>query len=882
MRILLVELESFPWEDASVVLPQDQVLRCDRRELERHLRDLKTPCILVIGAEIPMEFLDRFLGARTFAPCYVVRIGGEEDELTDVVMDPADSIGHWKRALASGRRWLARLTNGLDDRRNHMDFLEQVQEMASIGQWEFDFASGKVWATEGALRIYGLEAGEFLISQVQSQVLPEYRSSLDRAIAGLKSGGTGYDEVFRIFRKCDGQIRDVRSIARYDAARDRLYGINQDLTDLRRNQDRLFESENKYRLLLEQMTDVVWQIDSDLTYTYISPSDFAMRGFLPQDVLGKNLLDFVVADSSQELWTAIHRRRKLTKQGVRLPPLRMDVEQIRRDGGAVWTEMVSTPIYDSHGELTGFLGMSRDLSQRRLAEQALSEERETLAVTLQSIGDGVITTDIHGRVTMMNSAAEQLTGRDAESSVGNLLEQVFRICDEFSHHDVRAPVEQALQQGHVVELPGNVLLLSGDGREMTISVSAAPIRDFDGEIQGVVLVFKDTTERQRMLESLQRTQKLDSLGVLAGGIAHDFNNLLLGIFGHLDLAHSHSAGNASAMGHIERAMEAFERARGLTQQLLTFSKGGAPIRRTGHLEPLIRNATQFALSGSSCICHYDIAEDLWPCDFDDNQLAQVIDNLVLNAVHAMPQGGMLEISACNRELGEAEHPMLAAGTYLRITVRDHGHGIPREIRKRIFEPFFTTKQKGSGLGLATSYSIVHRHEGCLDVESEPGEGTAFHILLPASGSQPDPHVLTNSSFVVDSAEGRILVMDDEEILLEILEEMLGALGFEVTSARNAQEAIAAFDQAQRDGLPFFAALLDLTIPGGPGGREVITHLRPRQPGLLAIATSGYSDDPVMADPVGHQFDASLPKPYRLQDLKLLLKEVRQMIPSIEH
>lgn len=882
MRIFLVEIDHIHPDVEALFPAEDKVLRCSRQELESHLREPTHACLVVLGPGVPSGFLGQFLGGRASTPCYALRVGGDEDETVDHVLAHDASLAEWKRALASGRRWLERLVDGRKDRSNSLEFLDRAQELASIGQWECDFKTGKVWASKVARRIYGLDAGEITIAQIQAQVMPEFRPAMDYAMAELRAGRAAYDVVFRIVRQRDGQILDIRSIANYDSQRQCAYGIIQDLTDLRRNQDRLFESENKYRLLLEQMTDVVWQTTADLTYTYISPSDFAMRGFLPEDVLGKSLLDFVVADSSQELWAAIHRRRKLSRQGVRLPPLRMDVEQVRRDGGSVWTEMVSTSIYDSHGTLTGFLGMSRDLSQRRLAEQALAEERETLAVTLQSIGDGVITTGIDGRVTMMNSAAERLTGWNVDQAVGEGLEQVFRICDEFSRQSLLAPVEQALQQGRVVELPGHVLLVSREERELTVAVSAAPIRNYDGEIQGVVLVFKDTSERQRMLESLQRTQKLDSLGVLAGGIAHDFNNLLLGIFGHLDLAHSHSEGNAAATGHIERAMEAFERARGLTQQLLTFSKGGAPIRRTGHLEPLIRNATQFALSGSSCICQYDIVPDLWPCDFDESQLSQVIDNLVLNAVQAMPMGGMLEIVAGNTELAEGDHPILPAGSYLRITVRDHGHGISREIRERIFEPFFTTKQTGSGLGLATSYSIVHRHEGCLDVESEPGEGTAFHILLPASGSLPDPHVLSNSSFVVEQGEGRLLVMDDEEILLEILSEMLVALGFEVTCARNAQEAIAAFDQALRDDQPFYAALLDLTIPGGPGGREVITHLRPRQPELLAIATSGYSDDPVMADPQGHLFDASLPKPYRLQDLKMLLKEVRQTIPFIEH
>jgi len=853
----------------------------DLDDARLHLRTSLSAQLLVLDA-------DRFPGACRLLrsenpghPTYLIALGALEDHEADQMLPPDSTLDMLRRALDSGLRWIDHLLQSHKRLDQYLHVQERSRTMARLGYWEFDMDTRGVWASPSAREIYGMEEGPLSIREVQEICLPQYRQAMDKALLELVSGNGTYDMLFRIRRPTDGELLDIHSVAEYDPQRRRVFGVIEDITDLRSSQTRLYESESRYRLLVEQLTDVAWQVNPQLDFTYISPSDFAMRGFLPEEVLGRNLLDFVVADSSIELWTAIQRRRKLASLGVRLPPLRMDVEQLRRDGGSIWTEIVSTPLYNASGDLTGFLGLTRDLSQRRMAEKALNEERETLAVTLQSIGDGVITTDAHGNVLLLNTAAQSLTGWGAEEAIGRRLGEIFHIVDEFSREPLPLPIEQALRNGTSTQFLGNALLIARDGSERVISESASPIHDTGGEISGVVLVFRDITERERMLESLQRTQKLDSLGVLAGGIAHDFNNLLLGIFGHLDLARTHCQRNHDAVSHIDRAMVAFERARNLTQQLLTFAKGGAPIRKSGYLEPLIHNAAQFALSGSSCIGSFDLPEGLWPCDFDEHQLSQVIDNLVLNAAQSMPQGGLIHFSARNVELAAGEHPLLPEGRYLRISVKDQGTGIPREHRERIFEPFFTTKKAGTGLGLATAFSILRRHEGNLEVESEPGQGSTFHLLLPASMHSPSQLAPISSSSFDAPQSGRILVMDDEEILLEILEDMLGALGFEVESARNTQEAMDLILSCPPEA-PFFATLLDLTIPGGPGGRELMPQLRALQPDILAIATSGYSEDPVMANPRAHQFDASLPKPYRLDDLKALLTEMRLKIPSLPH
>ncbi|MEN9353623.1 MAG: hypothetical protein RL318_948 [Fibrobacterota bacterium] len=860
----------------------------DHELLEFHaIEDLQTllrtgtgPQLVIIDSPISNQ-CKALRSENPSIPLYLIGLSDHDIAETDLLLPATPDAQSFLRGVRSGLRWIEHLSQSLGRMEQFHQVQERSQTMAHLGYWEIDMDSRIVWGSPSARAIYGLDDGPITVRDIQELCLPQYRQAMDKAMLDLVSNGSPYDIRFRIRRATDGSIRDIHSVAEYEPHGRKVFGVIQDFTDQHINQTRLFESENRYRLLVEQLTDVAWQASPDLTITYISPSDFAMRGFLPEEVLGRNFLDFVVADSSIDLWEAVQRRRKLATLGVRLPPLRMDVEQLRRDGGGIWTEIVSTPIYSPVGELTGFLGLTRDLSQRRIAEKALNEERETLAITLQSIGDGVITTDAHGHILLFNPAAQSFTGWSAEEAIGRPLLEVFHIVDEFTHEHLELPTSHALSKGAPTQFLGNAILVARDGSERVISESASPIHDTNGEIIGVVLVFRDITERERMLESLQRTQKLDSLGVLAGGIAHDFNNLLLGIFGHLDLARVHCQKSPDAQSHIDRAMVAFERARNLTQQLLTFAKGGAPIRKSGFIEPLLHNAVQFALSGSRCLCRFDLPPDLWPCDFDEHQLAQVIDNLVLNAIQAMPKGGQIDISARNVDLQSGHHPLLDQGRYLRISVKDQGTGIPREIRERIFEPFFTTKTAGTGLGLATAFSILRRHEGSLEVESELGQGSTFHLLLPASMNSPSHSLPLSPSNFDCSRTGRILVMDDEEILLEILEDMLGALGYEVESARNTQEALDAFHASTPEN-PFFAVLLDLTIPGGPGGRELMPQLRSFQPDLLAIATSGYSEDPVMADPKAHQFDASLPKPYRLDDLKTMLSQMRQTIPSLSH
>jgi nitrogen-specific signal transduction histidine kinase/CheY-like chemotaxis protein len=380
----------------------------------------------------------------------------------------------------------------------------------------------------------------------------------------------------------------------------------------------------------------------------------------------------------------------------------------------------------------------------------------------------------------------------------------------------------------------------------------------------LVAVMQDVTERLKAEELLLRSEKLESLGVLAGGIAHDFNNLLAGLFAYLELAKGRVANGDSekALHYLSKTLSVFQRAKSLTQQLLTFSKGGTPLLQTRNLQQLLQASAESALAATQVDCQFSLPENLWACDCDVNQIAQVVQNLMANALHAMPGGGTIFLSAENFE---SPH-----GPFVKMTIQDQGVGIPQEDLPRIFDPFFSTKKDGHGLGLATVHSIVVKHGGWVDVESQRNRGTAFHIFLPAS---PVFESSTHHGTEPHQGSGRILLMDDEDLLREAIQDMVESLGYEVTATKDGTEALSRYREALETSYPFVAAILDLTIPHGIGGKEVAVALRRDDPEAFLVATSGYSDDPIMADPTAHGFTDRIVKPFLKQDLEELLNRV---------
>lgn len=501
---------------------------------------------------------------------------------------------------------------------------------------------------------------------------------------------------------------------------------------------------------------------------------------------------------------------------------------------------------------------------KHMMERRLKESEQWLAITLNSIGDAVIASDSQGFVIFMNPVAEALTGWKEEDAAGKPLKWVFNIVNEETGNEVEDPATKVLREGVIVGLANHTILIAKDGKRYPIDDSGAPILDKNGNIIGVVLVFRDITEKKRMEEELQKAQKLESLGVLSGGIAHDFNNVLTGILGNIMLAKTHTTQKHKGYERLAEAEKACLRAKDLSQQLLTFSRGGAPIKKIASAGDLLKEAASFALSGSSVRCEFTIADDLWPVEIDTGQISQVISNLIINASQAMPEGGIIKVRAENMVVDAGQALPLEEGMYIKISIEDQGIGIVKKHLSKIYDPYFTTKSKGSGLGLSVVYSIVKKHNGFIDVTSQSGVETTFFIYLPASvHGMAEKEKDTGE---ISKGTGRILLMDDEEIVRDVIGEMLRYMGYGVEFAKDGAEAIELYINAKESGKPFDVVIMDLTVSGGMGGKEAIGKLLEIDPAVKAIVSSGYSNDPVMADFRGYGFQGVVNKPCGLKEL----------------
>jgi two-component system cell cycle sensor histidine kinase/response regulator CckA len=505
-------------------------------------------------------------------------------------------------------------------------------------------------------------------------------------------------------------------------------------------------------------------------------------------------------------------------------------------------------------------------------ERKLRENEQWLATTLKSIGDGVIATDTEGQITFMNPVAEALTGWTQEEASGRPLAEIFYIINEETRERCVNPFEKIMETGGIVGLANNTVLVSRNGEERLIADSGAPICSEDHDILGTVLVFRDITERRKMEEDIIRlkTEKMESISVLAGGIAHDFNNILTSILGNITLAKMQTVPEDTLFGMLSKAEKASRRARHLTQQLLMFARDGISVKKPASVTELLQDAVEFALQGSKSECEFCLSDHLWSVDMDEGQISQVINNVIINADQAMPTGGVISIHAENVAVrGEGALP-LKDGNYVKISIEDQGIGIPQEHLQKIFNPYFTTKNKGSGLGLAISHSIIKNHDGCIAVASEPGVGTTFSMWLPASEKEVEPE---REQDMPIGGGGRVLVMDDDESILEVTRDVLDHLGYEIEFARNGSDAIEQYRTAFRTGVPFDVVILDLTVRGGLGGRETIQKLAEVNPDVKAIISSGYSTDPVVNNYRKYGFSGAITKPYSIKELSKVLRDV---------
>jgi two-component system cell cycle sensor histidine kinase/response regulator CckA len=500
-------------------------------------------------------------------------------------------------------------------------------------------------------------------------------------------------------------------------------------------------------------------------------------------------------------------------------------------------------------------------------ERKLKDSERWLSTTMSSITDAIITTDAQGRINLLNPTAAVLTGWTQDEAIGRPLAEVFRVVDEETRIPNPMLLANVLHKSAVSVLEPVGLLITRDGDEFPVQYLPAPIRDANDQVLGMVLVFRNIAEQRKVQRELLRVQKLESLGLMAGGVVNNVALLKMRLKPEDELYR-----------RLELVEKALWRGTELTQQLLTFAKGGAPVRKPTDVSVLLRETAELVFNGSNISTTFQFAPDLWLADIDVGQMGHAFHNLLINAKEAMPAGGMIELHCENLRARSEQLPALKPGNYVKISLNDYGMGIAPENLGRIFDPYFTTKPHGSGLGLATVHSIIKRHEGHIAVESSVGAGAKFVIYLPAAEQgQLEPEDWPGQT--VRAGKGHILIMDDEELLREATSALLEHLGYSYETAKDGSEALELYRAAMQNGHPFDAVILDLTVPGGMGGQEAVVHLRALDPDVKAIVSSGYFHDPIVANYRAHGFSGVVSKPYTIEEMSETLHRLIQLDSS---
>jgi PAS domain S-box-containing protein len=655
-----------------------------------------------------------------------------------------------------------------------------------------------------------------------------------------------------VFPVADRQGCVVNAVVQYE-----------DITEKRRVEKAIRESEERFRAMFDTSRDLMAIIDGQdkLQWTNLAWCD--VFGFAPGvhvDWFSKVHPDdlenfFVLWHNVQNSMGEINNLElRLKSHSGRYVVLETTIRSIEVDG----REML---FFDGY-----------DITLRKRTEQKLSEEKERLRVTLKSIAEGVIAADAEGNVVLINDAAEQLTGWSSDEGFGRPLSEVLSLYSDSGQQVTDNLIEFNSCSAEYGLPQCQCYLQTSQGTRRLVDIHRSAITNDKGDKVGVVVVFNDVTDSRRLEEELQRADKLESLGVLAGGIAHDFNNILTSVLGNIELARIYSEDNEKVNETLDRAKDSSLSAKELTSRLLTFSKGGAPLKRKQDVAQLTLDSVRLALSGSNVQAQLDIASDLWEVEVDIDQFGQVIRNLVVNAVQSMPQGGDLLVAAANSQPAEHNLPNLDFSCIV-ISVTDKGPGIDRESVPKIFDPFFSTKDRGSGLGLSVCYSIIQRHGGLIDVQSEPGKGSTFRVFLPAF---PLPVTKGGSKVICRKESGRelrVLLVDDEAPVRQLVQTQMELLGHSCVTAADGAVALELYRQQWESSDAFDLVILDLTIPGGMGGEETLAGLKKIDPEVNAVVTSGYSKDPIIADYSDHGFIGALIKPFDIRELSDMLDQL---------
>jgi len=702
-----------------------------------------------------------------------------------------------------------------------------------------------------------------------------------RAIMDIRSGGTdsaqlpiikskdefgvlgqAFNEMVLQLRESQAQVQNYTQELEFKVAESTSHlqeaneKLRQDIQVRLQAEEALRQTTQKLQTVINAAPLAIYVLDLEGRLQMWNPAAERIFGWRQEEVMGQQL-PFVPKDKLEEFHVGFRR----ALEGKLLAGI--ELTRRKKDGSSIEISLYTAPLYDDQGQVAGVMSLAADVTERCRAEEEIRKAHDSLENVFASSADAIGTVDRQGHITQWNKAAEELFGYPFEELRGKRGFDLYADPAEF-----QVMVTQLRRRGYLRNY--EISMRKKDGSVFPCSLSIRLLRDLNNRSTGSITVARDLSEFKMLEVERQRFSKMEAVGTLAGGIAHDFNNILTAIIGNISLAMLDLQINEQARERLAEAEQACQQAQNLSRQLLTFSKGGAPIKKIVSIKELATESASFACRGSRVHYQTSLPDDLWAVEADPGQISQVLHNLVINAIQAMPIGGIVRILGENLVVEAGSELSIKAGRYVKISIHDEGIGISEDHLSKIFDPYFTTKQMGSGLGLATSYSIIKNHRGHISVESKLEKGSTFNVYLPASDQKVTQQLKEDGELI--SGKGKILVMDDEPMVRQVLSKMLLTMGYEVEAAQDGARAIELYTQAQDTGDPFVTVILDLTVPGGMGGKEVMARLLKIDPQVKAIVSSGYSDDPVMANFQSYGFTDVISKPYRILELDKILRK----------
>jgi PAS domain S-box-containing protein len=777
-----------------------------------------------------------------------------------------------------------------ESEKKYATLVEQANDGIAI------FQDGVIkFANKALTGMFGYSPDDTTGTPLQDHVTPELKAEVAEKHRLRMAGEALPPYELRVLHK-DGTERDVElcgNLVQYEG-RPASLAIIRDITQRKETAQTLKESEERFRALFEGSLDATVLTDPNSGHI-VDANPAASELFLLDydEMIGLHYTTFYpprVQAYVREIWAKIVEGREETSNFETLV-LRSDGQEVPIEGLAQIIQVNGVPF---------LYGAIRDISKRKEAEDALrkSEQRyriffdeaptalwEIDASYVKEFADQVRKTGVGDFKDYFEGHPEEAVRCEKEVKLVEMNKASLELFEAGGQEEVLRNLRSILpREASPVYSGGIVAIAEGrtsfhrelvvntlKGKEKHILYKWSILPGYEETASRILISLVDITARVQLEQERLKSQKIESLGVLAGGIAHDFNNLLTAISTNISMALLYGDLEDDISEMLGDAEKASDRAKNLTQQLLTFAKGGKPVKRTVSMDKLLRDTVQFALSGSNVKSVYSVPEDLWPVFVDEGQIGQIIHNLVINADQAMPGGGKVEIAVENVLVEGEEHLPLEKGKYVRLSVTDQGIGISGKHLDRIFDPFFTTKQKGSGLGLTTCFTIIRNHGGNIRAHSEADVGTRIDVFLPVSDEASEGR--KRDEAIAMKGEGRILLIDDEEMIRRSAGEMLRRFGYDVTSAKDGEEALRYYKEAIASEWPFDAVIMDLTIRGGKGGRETIEELLTIDPDAKVIVSSGYSDDPVMSNFEEYGFRDIITKPYRLDEVGRVMRRV---------